>query len=76
MFVSGKSENIISDMLLRLISEKSKMDIYDLLDLLNNYYGIIIDKYKLVSIVRNTDMYYDVIMEAVYIDYDTYFGEV
>ena len=76
LFVSGKSENIISDMLLRLISEKSKMDIYDLLDLLNNYYGIIIDKYKLVSIVRNTDMYYDVIMEAVYIDYDTYFGEV
>ena len=38
--------------------------------------GIVLDKDKLVSIIRGTEMYYDVIMEAVYIDYDAYFEEV
>ena len=33
-------------------------------------------KDKVLEIIRETDMYYDAIMEAVYIDYDTYFEEV
>ena len=59
-----------------LISDTCKMDIYDLRDLLENRYSIVLNKDKLLSIIRSTDMYYSKIMEAVYIDYETYFEEV
>ena len=35
-----------------------------------------IPKHKILETVRHSDLYYDAIMEAVYIDYDTYFEEV
>ena len=76
VFVNGKSNNVIADMLLWLIGEKHKIDIYDLRALLENHYGIVIDKYKLIDLIRNAGMYYDTIMETAYIDYDTYFEEI
>ena len=76
VFVNGKSKNVIADMLLWLIGEKRKIDIYDLRAFLENHYGIITDKRYLVELIRNAGMYYDSIMEAAYIDYDTYFEEV
>lgn len=76
VFVNGTSKDIFVDMLKWLVETAGKMDIYDLRDLLENQYGIVLDKEKLVSIIRGTEMYYDVIMEAVYIDYDAYFEEV
>ena len=76
VFFNGKSKNIIADMLMWLISDTCKMDIYDLRDLLENRYSIVLNKDKLLSIIRSTDMYYSKIMEAVYIDYETYFEEV
>jgi len=76
LYVNGMSKNVFSDMLVWLVSKAGKIDLYDLKNMLNNKYGIEVDKYKLLSIIHNTDLYYDVIMEAVYIDYDTYFEEV
>ena len=52
------------------------MDIFDLCELLEEHYNIHIDIYNLLSIIRSSTLYYDEIMEAVYIDYDTYFEEV
>ena len=53
-----------------------KIDFYDLKDLLENHYGITLPKEKLLTIIGGTELYYDTIMEAVYIDYDTYFEEI
>ena len=76
VFTIGTNKDIFVDMLKWLVDTTGKMDIYDLRDLLENQYGIVLDKDKLVEIIRGTEMHYDVIMEAVYIDYDAYFEEV
>ena len=49
---------------------------YDLIDLLEDRYGIVLPKEKLLTIIDNTELYYDTIMETVYIDYNTYFEEI
>jgi hypothetical protein len=46
------------------------------MDLLENHYGITLPKEKILTTIGGTELYYDKIMEAVYIDYDTYFEEI
>ena len=53
-----------------------KMDIYDLHEHLMERYGIRLPFEKLVELIRKSDLYYDTIMEAVYLNYDVYFEEV
>ena len=63
-------------MLVWLLEKHQKIDLYDLIDLLDNHYGIKLPKDKLLTIIDGTELYYDTIMEAIYIDYDTYFEEI
>ena len=51
------------------------MDFQDLKDLLKERYGIVLANDKLLAIIDGADLYYDRIMETVYIDYKTYFAE-
>ena len=67
---------MMGDMLTWLLNREQKMDLYDLIDLLKDHFGIRLPKEKVMEIIRGTDLYYDTIMEAVYIDYDTYFEEI
>lgn len=76
IFKAGQSTNLMDELLHLLVGYSGKMDVYDLRDCLEDDYGIILSRDKLIELVRETDMYYDRIMEAVYIDYDTYFEEV
>lgn len=76
IFLRGKIGANLGGMLVWLLEKYQKFDLYDLMDLLENHYGIKIPKEKLRSIVDGTDLYYDSIMEAVYIDYNTYFEEI
>ena len=76
IFINGISEDIVTDMLKQIIEKDGKINIYNLIDLLKNHYGIILNKEKLVSKIRSTDMYYDAIMETAYINYNKYFEEV
>ena len=52
------------------------MDIYDLQQKLERQYGISLPLYKLTEVVQGSELYYDTIMETVYIDYDTYLEEI
>lgn len=76
LFLRGKTGANLGDMLVWLLEKYQKIDIYDLMDLLENHYGIAVPKEKLHTIISGTELYYDTIMEAVYIDYDTYFEEI
>ena len=76
LFCAGKSANLFTDFLNWLLFRLTKIDIYDLHDMLETQYGIVLPKDKLIELVRNTDLYYDTIMQTVYMDYDTYFEEV
>lgn len=76
LFRRGAENIAFPDMLHWIVESYQKIDIYDLCTLLEERYGIEMRKDKLTYIIQNTDMYYDAIMETVYIDYDTYFEEV
>lgn len=76
VFLRGRGGANLGDMLVWLLEKYQKIDFYDLKDLLENHYGIVLPKEKLLTIIGGTELYYDTIMEAVYIDYDTYFEEI
>lgn len=71
-----QTSNLFMDMLHQMLEEKLKMDIYDLHEHLMERYGIRLPFEKLVELIRKSDLYYDTIMEAVYLNYDVYFEEV
>ena len=76
LFHCGTQKTVFADFLTFLVEQRQKIDIYDLVDLLDQQYGIHLSKDKVVEIVSSADLYYDQIMETVYIDYDTYFEEI
>ena len=76
LFRRGQKAFSLIDFLQWMLEPVGKMDIFDLCELLEEHYNIHIDIYNLLSIIRSSTLYYDGIMEAVYIDYDTYFEEV
>ena len=76
LFLRGRSSANFGDMLVWLLNKYQKIDLYDLMQLLENQYGIRLPKEKLLTIIGGTELYYDTIMESVYIDYDTYFEEI
>ena len=76
LFACGKKDVQLGFLLEHIVDEKKKIGIENLELYLDEKYGIKIDRYKLVEIIKGTDLYYDSIMETVYCDYDTYFEEV
>lgn len=76
LFLRGKQGAQLSDFLQNLLEKHRKIDWYDLVELLENYYGIVLPKEKIINAINGANLYYDAIMEAVYLDYDTYFEEI
>lgn len=78
LFILGNVRVVFDEFIESIIfSQKSlSIDIYDLKDLLETYYNINISTYKLIETTRNTSMYYDVISEKIYADYDIYYEEI
>ena len=76
LFYYGKKAVTLEVFLQYLLEQYKKIEIYDLLDLLSVEYGLSIGKDKLIEAVRHSSMYYDSIMQTVYIDYDTYYEEI
>lgn len=76
IFLRGRSGANLGGMLTWLLKKCGKIYFYDLTDLLKNHYGVVLTKERLRSIIDSTGLYYDSIMEAVYIDYETYFEEI
>lgn len=76
VFLRGKANANLGNMLIWLLEKYQKIEFYDLMDLLGSHYGVVLPKEKLLAIIDGTELYYDPIMEAVYIDYDTYFEEI
>ena len=59
-----------------LLEKEERMELDDLVQHLDQRYGIDAHREKLLGILKDTSLYYDTIMDTVYIDYDTYFEEV
>ncbi len=76
IFRAGKDVVTLNDLVESIVSQYRKIDIYDLVDLLYEEYGVKVDRYKIASIANEKELYYDAVMEKVYMDYDEYFEEV
>ena len=76
LLYSGQRAIVLEDLLTELLLDREKIEIYDLKDLLEQEYGIVLDKDKLTGLIKESSLYYDSIMETVYLDYDTYFEEI
>lgn len=76
IFLRGKIGANLGEMLVWLLEKYQRIDFYELKDLLEEHYGIVLPKEKIQEFINSTELYYDKIMEAVYIDYNTYFEEI
>lgn len=75
LLYSGARDVQLKDFLAELV-EREPMELYDLLELLQNEYGLIFGTEKVLQAVRDSELYYDPIMEKLYPDYDTYYEEI
>ncbi len=55
---------------------ENKIDIYDFYDFIRARYQISTSLYKVIEMIKDTDLYYDKIMETVYDSYDRYYEEI
>lgn len=76
VFRKGHGAVQLVDLLHWIVEAETRIDVYDLLGLLEQRYGVVLPFYTLTTVINGSDLYYDTIMKAVYIDYDTYFEEV
>lgn len=76
LFRKSKETVTLNDLFEHLVYRFKKIDIYDFIEFIFEEYGIKVDYYKVQIAVKESGMYYDSIMEKIYIDYDEYFEEV
>ena len=56
-----------------IVSKFKSIDIFDLIDYLEDYYGIVWSKEKIISIIEQTSLYYHPVMEMIYQDLDEFY---
>ena len=76
LLYTGQADVQMSYFLEWLLEKEERMELDDLVQHLDQRYGIDAHREKLLGILKDTSLYYDTIMDTVYIDYDTYFEEV
>ena len=78
LFCRGREAIRPADFLRWLVEAEpsGRADIYELHETLERQYGISVPLHKLISVVQSSELYYDAIMKAAYIDYDTYLEEI
>lgn len=73
---SGKAKISLSSFLESIVVPKGKYYLDDLEDLLKYEYGIEYSHGKLIEMAKESNLYYNEIMQAVYDSYDTYLEEI
>lgn len=76
LFRKGVDVITLNDLVEHIVYRYRSIDIYDLIEYIKEEYGIKMEKYKIAYIAKEKELYYDAIMEKIYIDYDEYFEEV
>ena len=76
LFYSGKTNIQLTTFLEWILEQNTKLELDDLMDLLSQRYALFFPREKLLEVLKDTDLYYDRIMDTVYIEYDTYLEEV
>lgn len=77
-YIFSITENIISqrDFIYSEISKRRIVDLYDLLEEINSEYDVKLEEYKVLSLIKDTEIYYSKELYKFYIDIDDYYEEV
>lgn len=78
VMLSGNFDVLLEDFLEFIVYSQDSLfiDIHELSSRLQEYYNISVSIWKLIEIIKNSTMFYDVVSEKVYADYDIYYEEV
>lgn len=76
LFFNGENRFTTTDFLRYILNEKHKINVDRLLEFIWDEYGIKISREKIKLLVQNSEMYYDTIMEKVYLTKDYYYEEI
>lgn len=76
IFYQGKHQITTGDFLKFVMKEKKSIDVYELVDYLKEKYGLIYKKDKIIQFIKPTTVYYDSIMEKVYLTKENYYEEI
>lgn len=76
IFCKGTCEVYLKDLIRQVVADQNSIDIYELREILIETYNISTDKQNLIKHIKESTMFYDAIMERVYINYEKYFEEV
>lgn len=75
IFSKGDRQFTTVDFIRFILKSKRKMDIDDFTDYVFEEYGIRLLREKITWLIKNTDLYYDSIMEKVYLTKEDYYDE-
>ena len=76
IFYQGNRQITTTDFIHFVLKREKKIDIYEFVNLLKSEYGIILSKEKIVQFIKDTSMYYDSIMEKLYLTKEYYYEEI
>ena len=76
MFVAGNRYISIKSFVTDYLERVRSIDIDELILIFEEEYNLKIEKSKIMEEIKDTNLYYDRIMEKLYVDYDTYFEEI
>jgi hypothetical protein len=76
LFRKGNDIVTLDELVEHIVTRHRSIDTYDLIEFISQEYGIKVDPYSIPQMAKEKNLYYDKIMEKVYIDYDEYFEEV
>lgn len=76
LFYKGNTIINQTTFLIYLLDSFEKIDFNELLDHVLQKYGIHLDKFNVKSCIKNSNLYYDDIIEKVYNNYEIYLEEL
>lgn len=76
IYIKNETDVSLIDFIKYLVEREGSMNIYDMYDHVKDYYGISIDLPRVLSLVKQTEVYYSEDLSKLFIDKNTYFEEI
>ncbi|WP_440604418.1 hypothetical protein [Bacillus sp. GB_SG_008] len=76
VFKLSEEQISLSDFIYHLVAAHRKLNLYDLLQELQNQFGLDIETYKIISSIQNVEIFYSEELQRFYLDAEDYYEEV
>ena len=76
IFYTGEKRITTLDFLKYLMKKIVKINIYDFVKYINDEYGVDLKKDKIVELIKSSNLYYDSVMEKIYLSKEYYYDEI